>query len=144
MGILAALYESQRSNTGQVVDAAMVDGASTLMSLFYSFKQYNMWKTDRESNFLDGGAHFYCTYACSDGKHIAVGAVEPQFYKMFLDKLDIDDDDQRLHSRQMDASLWPMFKEQIAVVIQTKVHYTLMHYIHYIHSYTTNTIGSRC
>ena len=93
VGMLGAFIHSQKTGEGQVVDAAMIDGSSLLMSMFYSFKEMGFWTENKESNLLDGAAHFYDTYECSDKKHIAIGAIEPQFYKELLEKLEINDDD---------------------------------------------------
>ncbi len=79
-GILAALVERARSGQGQVVDVAMVDGVSQLMSMTWSLWGAGRWRDERGSNMLDGGAPYYDTYACADGRHVAVGAIEPQFY----------------------------------------------------------------
>ncbi|MAM60342.1 CaiB/BaiF CoA-transferase family protein [Maritimibacter sp. UBA3975] len=79
-GIMAALYERQTSGKGQVVDAAMVDGASAMMGLIHTFIARGQWTEDRQANLLDGGAPFYRTYECADGKFLAVGPLEPQFY----------------------------------------------------------------
>ena len=86
-GVLAALLEAQRSGQGQVVDAAMTDGAALLMAMQYSFKAAGHWNNERESNLLDGGAPFYGTYRCSDDKWLAVGAIEPQFHDLLIGKL---------------------------------------------------------
>ena len=86
-GVLAALLEAQHSGRGQVVDAAMTDGAALLMAMQYSFKAMGHWNDERESNLLDGGAPFYGTYRCSDGKWLAVGPIEPQFHDLLIAKL---------------------------------------------------------
>jgi alpha-methylacyl-CoA racemase len=83
-GILAALWERQRSGQGQVVDAAMVDGASVLLQMMWAWRGTGSWTDERGANLLDGGAPFYDTYTCADGRWIAVGALEPQFYAEFL------------------------------------------------------------
>jgi alpha-methylacyl-CoA racemase len=87
MGLLAALVEARSSGQGQVVDAAITDGASSLMSMLYGFHASGFWKDQRASNVLDGGLPWYDVYATSDGKHLAVGALEPQFYQALLDGL---------------------------------------------------------
>lgn len=84
LGVLAALFERSRSGRGQVVDAAMIDGATALMSLLHSFLAKGLWRTEREANLLDGGAPFYRTYRCADGKFLSVGALEPQFHAELL------------------------------------------------------------
>ncbi len=87
VGILAALFERGTSGRGQVVDAAMVDGASSLVTMIYGLLGAGLWQDRRAANLLDGGAPFYDTYACADGRHVAVGALEPQFYAAFLEGL---------------------------------------------------------
>ncbi len=86
-GILAALWERERSGRGQVVDAAMVDGASALSQIILELRSVGLWRDTRDSNLLDGAAPFYRTYETSDGGHVAVGAIEPQFYALLLDGL---------------------------------------------------------
>ncbi len=91
-GILAALLESSNSGKGQVVDAAMVDGAATQMWMAHSMQSRGQWDDqNRGGNMLDGGAHFYNTYECADGKYISVGAIEPQFHRLLLEKLELDE-----------------------------------------------------
>jgi alpha-methylacyl-CoA racemase len=90
VGVLAALWEAQRSGRGQVVDAAMVDGASLLAQMIWSLLGQGLWRDERGVNLLDGHAPFYDTYACADGRHVAVGALEPQFYAALLSGLDLD------------------------------------------------------
>ncbi|MFV1991583.1 MAG: CaiB/BaiF CoA transferase family protein, partial [Acidimicrobiales bacterium] len=92
-GVVCALLEARKSGRGQVVDAAMVDGASTLMAMFHSLAALGFWEEDRGTNLLDGGAHFYDTYETSDGKYLALGAIEPQFYAELVDKLGLADRD---------------------------------------------------
>ncbi len=86
-GILAALWERERSGRGQVVDAAMVDGVSVLSQIILELRSVNMWGDSRAANLLDGGAPFYRTYKCADGGFIAAGAIEPQFYALLIDGL---------------------------------------------------------
>ena len=85
----------------------MVDGASVLMSMFYAFKASGFWSEERESNLLDGAAHFYDTYECSDQKFLAVGSIEPQFYSVLLEKLEISD---LKFQDQHNKELWPELK----------------------------------
>jgi alpha-methylacyl-CoA racemase len=82
-GMMAALWEAQRSGQGQVVDAAMTDGAAYLMAMLYGVKAAGLWSNQRGANLLDGGAFFYATYECRDGKFVAIGPIEPQFYRLF-------------------------------------------------------------
>ena len=109
MGVLAALLERERSGQGQVVDAAMVDGAASLMTMVYSLHAAGLWQDRREANLLDGGAPFYDTYACADGAFVAVGALEPQFYAALLAGLELD-----LREGQYAVEAWPQHREAIA------------------------------
>lgn len=114
LGVLAGLLEARGSGRGQVVDAAMTDGAALLMSMMYTLKAMGQWQQQRGSNLLDGGAHFYDTYQCRDGGWISVGAIEPQFYSLLLEKTGITDPD---FQQQWDRSRWPRLKEKLAAVI---------------------------
>ena len=118
-GIVSGLIHSLRTGEGQIVDSTMVDGALSLMSFFYSLKEMGHWDDQRESNLLDGHAHFYDTYMCADNKYIAIGSIETQFYKELLDKLEIDD--QRFLD-QYNKDLWPELKNLIAskVILKTR------------------------
>ena len=116
-GMVCAMLEARSSGKGQVVDAAMSDGAASLMSLFYGLKAMGFWHDERGENLLDGGAHFYGTYETADGKWIALGPIEPQFYKALLEKAGIADS---AFAAQMDRSAWPALKEKLAAVIKTK------------------------
>ena len=89
-GMVCAMFEASKSGQGQVVDAAMVDGASILMSMMYAGFQSGFWSNQRGSNMLDGGAHFYGVYETSDHKYVSIGSIEPQFYALLLEKLGID------------------------------------------------------
>jgi alpha-methylacyl-CoA racemase len=100
-----------------VVDAAMTDGASLLMAAQYGLMAKGFWKDQRERNFLDGAAHFYTTYACADGKHVSVGAIEPQFYNEFLERCNITDPE--FQSQWRDAD-WPRLQAKLAVLFKTK------------------------
>jgi len=90
VGILGALLERERSGAGQVVDAAMVDGASLLLQMTWWMQSAGTWEDRRAANRLDGGAPFYRTYRCADGGFVAVGCLEPQFYAVMLDGLGLD------------------------------------------------------
>lgn len=107
LGVLAALQERQTSGRGQVVDAAMVDGAASLMTMVYGMFNRDGWTDARESNLLDGGTPYYDTYACADGKHVAVGAIEPQFFAELMKGLELEFD-------QDDTSRWPEMRAAIA------------------------------
>jgi alpha-methylacyl-CoA racemase len=117
VGILAALLEARKSGQGQVVDVAMCDGAASLMSLFCELTAIGRWKDGRESNLLDGGAHFYGTYQCKDGEFISLGSIEPQFYAELRRRAGLDD---ALYDGQMDAKQWPAMKAKMAEVFRTK------------------------
>ena len=116
-GIVSGLIHALKTGKGQVVDSAMVDGSLSLMSFFYSLKEMGHWEDKRESNLLDGFAHFYDTYECSDNKYIAVGSIEPQFYIELLEKLEIDDE---AFKDQHNKELWPELKEKMASRIKLK------------------------
>jgi alpha-methylacyl-CoA racemase len=116
-GLVCAMLEAQKSGEGQVVDAAMVDGAATLMAMFFTMQGVGAFKDERGSNMLDSGAHFYDTYETSDGKYISLGSIEPQFYALLLDKAGLDKEE---FSAQMDQSRWPAYKEKITAVFKTK------------------------
>jgi len=90
VGVLAALWEAERSGQGQVVDAAMVDGVSVLSQMVWALLGKKIWRDERDANLLDGHAPFYDTFTCADGRHVAVGALEPQFYALLLAGLEID------------------------------------------------------
>jgi alpha-methylacyl-CoA racemase len=117
-GVLAASFEARRSGQGQVVDAAMTDGASLLSAMMYGFRSAGRWTSGRQENMLDGGAHFYGTYACADGKYVAIGPIEPQFYALLLDLCGIDDTE--LRTLQNDRARWPEFRARLAAVFQTR------------------------
>lgn len=116
-GVLAALLETSRSGRGQVVDAAMTDGSATLMSLFHGLQAAGDWRAEPGTNMLDGGAHFYNSYACADGKFISIGPIEPQFYATLLQRCQIDDP---AFTAQMDASQWPALKQKLADIFKTR------------------------
>ena len=117
LGILAGVLEAKNSGKGQVVDAAMTDGSALLMSMMYTLKAMGQWTQERGSNLLDGGAHFYDTYACLDGKYLSVGPIEPQFYALFLDKAGITDPD---FKAQWAREEWPALKAKLAAVLLAK------------------------
>ena len=116
-GVLAALLECQRSGKGQVVDAAMVDGAAVLMTLMHSFRNAGRWNDERGTNINDTGAHFNETYECSDGEYVSIGSIEPQFYAELLRKLGLEGEDL---PRQHDRSRWPEMKERLAAIFKTR------------------------
>jgi len=116
-GMVCGLLEAKFSGRGQVIDAAMSDGASHLMSMMYNLHHFDKWSSDRGGNLLDGGAHFYGCYQCADEKWISIGSVEPQFYAELLEKTGMDDP--RLE-RQMDRSKWSELRKLLADRFRTK------------------------
>jgi len=116
-GLVCAILEAHRSGEGQVVDAAMVDGAAALMAMFFTMHAGGMFKEERASNMLDGGAHFYGTYETQDGKHIALGSIEPQFYALLVEKAGLDAED---FSAQMNQSRWPEYQDKLKAVFKRK------------------------
>ena len=116
-GMVCGLLEAARSGQGQVVDTAMVDGASMLMAMLYGMKDQGMWTNTRGDNMLDGGAHFYGCYECSDGRHVSIGSIEPQFYALLRETLGLDD---AAFDAQHDKTGWPDLKRRLADVFRTK------------------------
>jgi len=116
-GILAGVINARTTGQGQVIDAAMTDGAASLLSMFYGFKALGMWSDNRQDNMLDGGAHFYDTYKCADGKWIALGSIEPQFYALLIEKAGLSDPH---FQQQMNRAEWPALTDKLAAVIATK------------------------
>ena len=116
-GVLAALVAARASGSGQVVDAAMTDCAALLTSMIHTLKHMGQWQPTRGSNLLDGGAPFYGTYRCADGKYLAVGPIEPPFYRTFLALAGVDDP---LFERQFDRSLWPELRQRLAAHLATR------------------------
>ncbi|KOU59810.1 carnitine dehydratase [Streptomyces sp. MMG1533] len=117
LGVLAALWERGRSGQGQTVDAAMVDGASVLMQMVWSLRAAGRWRDARGANRLDGGAPFYGTYACADGRWIAVGALEPHFYAQFLEGLGLSGEPL---PEQSDPAGWPVLRARFAEVFASR------------------------
>ncbi len=116
-GVLCALLETKGSGRGQVVDAAMTDGAALLSAMMYGMKAAGELSNQRGENLLDGGAHFYDTYACADGKYVAIGSIEPQFYALLIKLCGIDDP---AFQAQRDPHAWPLLKYRLADVFKTK------------------------
>ena len=116
-GILAALVERATSGQGQIIDAAMTDGTASLLSPFFGLMAMNMWTTDRFSNRLDGGAFYYGSYECSDGKYISIGSLEPQFYALLLEKAEITDPE---FQEQLDEAAWPAKREKLNQLFKTR------------------------
>lgn len=116
-GIVCGILHARSSGKGQVVDAAMIDGAASLMSVFYGMYAAGFWKDARGVNLLDSGAPFYDTYQTKDGKWVALGPLEAEFYGELLEKLGIKDEDA---TARFDRSRWTLVKEKIATVIKTR------------------------
>jgi alpha-methylacyl-CoA racemase len=111
-GVVAALLRGRTTGVGEIVDAAMIDGSALLMNMIYEFHGTNRWAGERGRNLLDGGAPFYDTYTCADRGYMAVGAVEPQFFRVLVEGLGLDDTVD-LH-RQNDPGYWPELREHFA------------------------------
>ncbi|MGF1618370.1 MAG: CaiB/BaiF CoA transferase family protein [Acidimicrobiia bacterium] len=109
VGVLAALIEARRSGSGQVVDAAMVDGSALLSTSLHGLMAGGGWSDQRESNFLDGGAPFYTVYETADGRHMAVGALEPAFFAVLVDRLGLGG-----VPHQLDREFWPEMREMFS------------------------------
>jgi alpha-methylacyl-CoA racemase len=116
-GMVCALLETKNSGKGQVVDAAMIDGAATLMASTFAANQVGFWSDERGTNLLDSGSHFYEVYETADNKYISLGSIEPQFYAALLSKLG---DDAKLFEQQFDSANWPAMKERLAAIIKGK------------------------
>lgn len=117
LGVVAALLESKSSGKGQVVDAAMVDGAASLMTAVYGMHAAGVVTDDRGSNILDGGAHFYNTYETADGKYISIASIESKFYQLLLELTGFDDADHKAHK---DKTQWSDYSEKMAAMMKTK------------------------
>jgi alpha-methylacyl-CoA racemase len=116
-GLVCALLERGRSGQGQVVDAAMVDGAATLMTVFHGAQQSGFWSDERGTNMIDGGAPWYDAYETADGKYVAIGAIEPHFYAELLAKLGLDP---AALPGQHDRAGWPALRERFRAIFRTR------------------------
>ena len=116
-GMVCALLEARASGQGQVVDAAMSDGAALLMAMQYSFKSMGHWQNTRESNLLDGGAPFYGTYRCADGQWLAVGAIEPRFHDLLIDTLELSPE---AFAERWNPEQWPHLRQLLADTFLTR------------------------
>jgi alpha-methylacyl-CoA racemase len=117
LGILAAVFERNRSGKGQVVDAAMVEGAASLMSIFYGLTAAGSWTMERGSNLLDGGAPFYSVYETSDGLYVSIAALENKFFAELARLVGLE---RRFVERQMDRSLWPELRARLTALFKTR------------------------
>ncbi len=117
-GMLAALIAVKNGGPGQVIDCAMTDGSAVLTGMTWGLRAAGMWKDEPGVNLLDTGAHFYDSFACADGQYIAIGSIEPQFYALLRETLDLTDD--RAFDAQMDPSRWPALKERLAAIFLSR------------------------
>jgi alpha-methylacyl-CoA racemase len=117
MGVLAAIFERSRSNRGQIVDAAMIDGAALLTTMLHEIRSMSLWNDERGTNSMDTGAHYYNVYETSDGKHISVGAMESRFYQTFMMGLGFAPE---TIPPQDDQSQWESLKERVTAIVRTK------------------------
>ncbi|WUG37303.1 CoA transferase [Streptomyces sp. NBC_00459] len=117
VGILAALWERERSGRGQVVDAAMTEGAALITGILHGLRARGLWREERGGNLFDGSAPFYRTYACADGRYIAVGAIEPQFWSRTLELLGLSPEDL---PPQLDPDGWPELSERLATAFAAR------------------------
>ncbi|MEN3164481.1 CaiB/BaiF CoA-transferase family protein [Tistrella mobilis] len=116
-GLMAALIEAGRSGKGQVVDATMIDGAASLMTMMYGMAAAGSWDDRRSANLVDGGAHFYDTYETADGRHVSIGSIEPQFYAELIRLAGLDPAE---FAAQNDKAEWPRMKARLVEVFKTK------------------------
>jgi alpha-methylacyl-CoA racemase len=116
-GIVSALLETSRSGQGQVIDAAACDGVSAMCGVYHEMLASGQWCLEREANMIDGGAHFYGCYRCSDGRFISIGSIEPQFYALLLRLCGIDDPD---FADQWDRAAWPALKARLEALFLTR------------------------
>lgn len=117
VGVLAALHEVAKSGVGQVIDAAMSDGTTLLASFIHGLRGMGHWGTERGANLLDGAAPFYDTYRCADGRFVAIGAIEPQFYRLLRERCGLEGS---LFDEQMNVASWPAQKQVLAGLIATR------------------------
>lgn len=119
IGVLLALFERQRTGRGQVVDAAIVDGAAYMLGAMFGEIELGLWDGDLDHSMLGGTAPFYGVYECADGRWFSVGSIEPKFYAALLDLLGLDDVDRSLEA-QLDSARWPALRERIAAIFKTR------------------------
>ena len=118
LGLVSGILSARATGRGQVVDAAITDGCAVMATLLHSVRLEGRWSDRRQSNFLDGAAHWYDSYQCSDGKWVTVGALEPQFYQLLLEKLGLSG--QGLEAAQFDVRRWPELKVKFAALFRTR------------------------
>jgi alpha-methylacyl-CoA racemase len=116
-GMVCALLERVRSGKGQVVDAAMVDGAAALMTILHGAQQSGFWKDEAGTNMLDSGAPYYDAYECADGKYVAIGSIEPQFYAELIEKLGLESE---ALPGQNDLARWPALRERFSALFRSR------------------------
>jgi alpha-methylacyl-CoA racemase len=116
-GMVAAMLEAKTSGQGQVVDAAMLDGALSLMTMFFGYAAAGGWSSKRGDNIIDSGSHFYDVYECSDGEYVSIGPMEPQFYQLLREKLGLTGPE---FDRQMDRAAWPQLKEKVQAIFKSR------------------------
>ena len=117
LGLVAALFETKSSGKGQVIDAAMVDGSALLMTMIYTMRGMGLWKDSLGSNFLDGGAHFYDTYECKDGKYISIASIEPKFYQLLREITPLENS---IFDDQFSRESWPEQKKVLKEIFLKK------------------------
>ena len=117
LGVCAAINTVNKEGKGQVIDAAMTEGSALLMSMMYGMLNSGIWTDSRDSNLLDGAAHFYGCYECKDGKFVSIGSIEPQFYSLLREKMNIDED---IFDNQMDKNSWPALRENLETRFKEK------------------------
>ena len=117
VGLLSGILEARRSGEGQVIDVSMFDAAASLMTVFYGMLADGRWEDRRQANVVDGAAHYYRTYETADGKHMAVGALEPRFWAELLERVGLDAGDL---PAQLDRDGWPVARERLAAVFRTR------------------------
>jgi len=117
-GMVCGLLRAQKTGEGDVIDAAMIDGTAALMGMVHGSMAQGFWNDERGTNPLDTGSHYYDTYETADGRWISLGSIEPQFYSLMLDKLELADDPD--FANVLDKTQWPNLKKKITDVIATK------------------------
>ena len=116
-GLVCGILEASRSGKGQEIDCSMVEGASALMAMFYGLNGIGQFSDQRGTHMLDSGAHFYDTYETADGRYISIGSIEPQFYALLKEKLQLDESE---FGVQLDPQLWPQQKEKLAAIFRSR------------------------